>query len=159
VPRRRGLAVALILLALPLAACAPSRIAARAALEQFLQDVHAHESAYAYTLLAPAAAARTSFDAFNRAVSASHATFQVVGVRSTSAGRARAVVVAHLPGGQRRRLAVTIIEVGTGGDWMVSAPFATLGAVAVQLLGSASPCPPAGWTGYPPRPARAACAP
>ncbi len=159
--RRRGpagLVAGLGALALALTGCAPPQVAARGALVQFLRDVQQHESAYAYTLLTPAAAASTNFNAFNDAVLASRARYQVVRVRATAAGSALAVVRARLPGGASRVLTVSVKEVGTGGDWMVGAPFTTLGAGAVRLLADPSSCR-AGWTGYVPLSEPTLCTP
>jgi len=116
------------------AGCAPGGAGARIALSQFLHDVHGHQAAYAYNHLAPAAAATTNFNAFNDAVLASRASFRVVSVRSTSTSSARAVVVATGPGGRGRRVILEMVEVGTGGDWMVAAPFVTGGAAALRRL-------------------------
>ncbi len=128
-----AIAAGLVGSALLLAGCAPAAAGARAALEQFLRDVHSHQSAYAYGYLSPQAASATPFTTFHRAVLASSADFTVVSVHAHGQSRAEAVVVATGIEGTTRRFPVTMVEIGTAGDWMLAAPFTSRGSSATTL--------------------------
>ena len=117
-----------------LAACAAPTAAPRAALQDFLVDVHAHSVVYAYTLLTNSAEVRTPFTPFFNWVKASKANFKIVSIHMVNAGDAEATVAVSSPGASTRDIHVQMVESGNAGDWLVNAPFVTQGTRAVQLF-------------------------
>ena len=134
--RRRLLvpAAALLLSGSLLAACASPTAAPRAALHDFLVDVHAHSVVYAYTLLTNSAEDRTPFVPFFNWVKSSKATFKILSVRMVKAVDAEAVVAVSSPGRPTTDVKVQMVESGNAGDWLVNAPFVTQGARATRLF-------------------------
>ncbi len=115
-----------------LASCVGPKIAAGAALRQWLADIQIHSVAYAYTLLSQNAEYRTNYDQFFSGVDASRATFKVLSLKVISADDVWAVVrVSNPDGAAPKTVNVQIVEEGNGGDWLVAAPFSTEGARAI----------------------------
>jgi hypothetical protein len=133
--RRLGPLLAAVLLAGSLlAACAAPSAAPRAALQDFLVDVHAHSVVYAYTLLTNSAEDRTPFVPFFNWVKSSKADFKIVSIRMVNAADAEATVAVTVPGGPTKEVQVQMVESGNAGDWLVNAPFVTQGDRATRLF-------------------------
>ena len=134
--RRRLLPVlaALLLGGSLLAACASPTAAPRAALQDFLVDVHAHSAVYAYTLLTNSAEDRTPFVPFFNWVKSSRSSFKIVSLHMVNAVDAEATVAVSSPGASTRYVQVQMVESGNAGDWLVNAPFVTEGDRATRLF-------------------------
>ncbi|MHB1500227.1 MAG: hypothetical protein ACYCYK_03505 [Candidatus Dormibacteria bacterium] len=126
------MAAALLLGGSLMTACAVPTAAPRAALQDFLVDVHAHSVVYAYTLLTNTAEARTPFIPFFNWVKSNRADFKIVSIRMVNAADAEATVAISSPGRPTADIQVQMVESGNAGDWLVNAPFATEGASAVH---------------------------